>query len=172
MRNLLFGNYLPGEDGKVNREIFTEVSSFDVLEKTVTKKAAMDARRQEQRDGLGGDDADTGASGAAAAAAAAGTLEEAKADPAAAADDAIAVLPNRFSLELTSHLSHVLSLPGGHAVVGARGGVGRRAATRLASRLSGLSLLEVRRKTTTFFPPLIKWRGRKWRGFFFGALNV
>ena len=97
----------------------------------MAKKTALEPRAPEEDGGGGGaleDASDVGAG---------------KVDPAAAADDAIAVLPNRFSLELTSHLSHVLSLPGGHVVVGGRGGVGRRAAARLAARLSGLSLLEV-----------------------------
>ncbi len=124
MRNLLFGNYLPGEDGSTNPEVFTEVTSFDVLEKTVASAGKTDK--------AGEDPAEKGDGG-----------EEGGVDPAAAADEAIAVLPNRFSLELTSHLSHVLSLSGGHAVVGGRGGVGRRAAARLAAKLAGLTLLEV-----------------------------
>ena len=125
MRNLLFGNYLPGEDGSTNPEVFTEVTSFDVLEKTVANAGKTDK--------AGDDSAEKGD----------GEGEEEGVDPAAAADEAIAVLPNRFSLELTSHLSHVLSLSGGHAVVGGRGGVGRRAAARLAAKLAGLTLLEV-----------------------------
>ncbi len=125
MRNLLFGNYLPGEDGSTNPEVFTEVTSFDVLEKTVANAGKTDK--------AGDDSAEKGD----------GEGEEGGVDPAAAADEAIAVLPNRFSLELTSHLSHVLSLSGGHAVVGGRGGVGRRAAARLAAKLAGLTLLEV-----------------------------
>lgn len=37
MRNLLFGSYLPNDDGTHNRAVVSEVSSFDTLEKAVIK---------------------------------------------------------------------------------------------------------------------------------------
>ncbi len=118
MRNLLFGNYLPGEDGKIVSGTFSEVPSIDALEKLAKKVEESSSRTKK-------------------------ALGDEVAPPEENADSTVAMLPNRFSLELTSHLNHVFSLPGGHAVIGGRGGVGRRAAARLAAKLSGVRLLEV-----------------------------
>ena len=37
MRNLLFGNFLPNEDGTLRRDVVTEVQSFDTFDRIVQK---------------------------------------------------------------------------------------------------------------------------------------
>ena len=49
----------------------------------------------------------------------------------------------RFALELVSRISHVLSTPGGNALLGGRGGEGRETFSKIASALSDFNFFNV-----------------------------
>ena len=49
----------------------------------------------------------------------------------------------RFSLEMISHISHVLSTSGGHALLGGRGGEGRETFSRIAALLADFAFFSV-----------------------------
>ena len=46
-------------------------------------------------------------------------------------------------MELISHVNHVLNIPGGHAVLGGRGGDGRATISKMAAILAGIDFFSV-----------------------------
>ncbi len=117
LRNLLFGSYLPGEDGSYS---FGEITGFDQFEKSVSSKikehqqleksesAAAASKTEDGNDDGGGDNKHLNGGD-------------------------LSILPIRYSLEIVSHVHRIISTPGGHAVIGGNGGEGRRSVARLAA---------------------------------------
>lgn len=96
LRNLLFGRYLPNENGQYQ---FGEVQGFDQYEKVLSAvlKKHNDENPQQE----------------------------------------INIIPIRYTLEMISHINHVITTAGGHALLNGQGGDGRTTATRVAALLTG-----------------------------------